>query len=292
MTDTATTVAAVRGILKDTPHTLTLGAAISDTTDETITFATGQAATLSAGVRLEHDDATGEVRSVLSTDATNEQVEATRAFSDSVASTHLDDTRVLVDPRFRYNEVVKNITHVMETILPNADVYDILEETISSSTNTDFYNAASTACEEHLSVYQYPSSATNAEFIDARRWWAYPENVNTSHYNTGKMFMISGGTGIAGTDPYYVSCRHALTLATLTDEQDLMVQYYAVALLLEQENPRRTGGRAAAGDRQAKSAEFLQSAAYYRREADAIANRTRSRLHQKTKPRRIFVRNR
>jgi hypothetical protein len=115
MATLATLIAAVRLELDDEPAKIQLNGAISSTTAETVVVNSGETDKLQAGMRLEHDDATGESRRVLSVTSTT-NFEAERGYLGSTAATHSDNTYMLIAPRWRYDQVSRAITTALVTM--------------------------------------------------------------------------------------------------------------------------------------------------------------------------------
>jgi hypothetical protein len=285
MTTTALTVAAVRRLLKDAPVKVKLGAAQSDTTDETTTLVAGDITKLQPGVRLEHDDASGEQRRVLSLDPANAQFEAERGFESSTAATHSNSTYLLIAPRFPYDSVTQAINTVLDGDLPTMGVFDVRERQVTSSALTDAYNIPATTTEEVLSVYQFPSSSDEPIFMQNFSRWP----INSESYADGAYIFIRDGVGVPGTDVFYLNCKERLSISTITDRQALIVQYLTCAHLLESEVPKRLAGPTNQGDRTIRSSEFLTAANYWRERAKPYVAAEVSDLRMKTRSKRVWI---
>lgn len=264
MATTATTVAAVRRLLKDNPIKLQLGAAQSDTTDETTTLIAADIIKAKPGQTLEHDDGTGEQRRVLSVDEANSQIEAERGYNSTTAATHSNSTYLLVNPRFPYEEVTLCITRALDMFYDEG-VYDIIERELTSSATTDVYDAPASTIREILSVAMRPSAFTEPVYITD--FDPYPRNVDTDLYASGLSIRISEVYGTAGTDVFYLNCKEKLTVTTMTAEQERILHDLVCADLIETEAFRRTAGPTNQGDRTLRTAEFLQVAAVRRERA-------------------------
>ena len=283
------TVTAIRRLLKDEPAKLQLNGAIASTTSETVTVNSGETAKISAGVRLEHDDgsATGaEQRRVLSVTSTT-VFEAERGYLGSTAVTHSDDTYLLIAPRFPYDEVVQAVNVTLDSTLYAKGVYDIIERTITSSATTDVYNAPNAATEELLGVYQFPASSD--EPIWLKNFDRYPRNVATAHFATGKAFAIRENYGTPGTEIYYCNCKEKLTISTLTTAQERIVHFLAAAYLLDWETPKRLAGPTNQGDRSTRTGDYLQTANWFRQQAEELIMVERSNLRSVNPPKRVWI---
>lgn len=289
-TTMALTVAAVRRLLKDAPVKVQLGAAQSDTTDETTTLVAGNITKLQVGVRLEHDDGatTGaEQRRVLSLDPANAQFEAERGFNGSTAATHLNSTYMLIAPRFPYDDCVQAINTVLDGDMPTLGIYDIIERTITQSATTDAYEKPASTTREILSVYQFPASSDEPVYM--QNFSRYPKNVATAFYSTGEYIYIRDPVGIAGTDPFYVNCLESLSISTITDRQALITQYLTCAHLLESEVPKRLAGPTNQGDRTVRSSEFLTAASYWRERAKPFISAEKSDLRLRNPNKKVWL---
>jgi hypothetical protein len=264
MATTAATVTSVRQLLKDNPVKLQLGAAQSDTTDETTTLIGADIGKLKPGMILEHDDASGEQRRVLSVDETASTFEGERGFYGSTAATHSNSTYLLVAPRFPYNEVTQCITRALDVFFDEG-VYTINERELTSSATTDVYNSPSTDIREILSVAMKPSGFTEAVYLSD--FDPYPRNVDTDLYASGLSIRISEVVGTAGTDIFYLNTKEKLAIGTITSEQERILHDLVCADLIETEVFRRLAGPTNQGDRSVRSSEFLQAAAVRRERA-------------------------
>lgn len=277
MATLAATVTAIRRLLKDEPTKLQLDGALSDTTTETVTVNSGETSKLAVGTRLEHDDATGEQRRVLSITSTT-QFTAERGYNGSTAATHSDNTYLLVAPRFPFDEIDQAIDVVIDSVLYGEGVYDVIERQLASSASSDHYNAPASTIEEILHVYQKPASVQ--EPINVTGFDPLPTNRDTSLFASGKSLHIWENAGTAGTDVYYLSCKEKYTLSTLSTTAERIVQFLACALLVEWEVPRRLAGPTNQGDRTVASRDFLGAAAYYREQANRLIRIERSNLRE------------
>jgi hypothetical protein len=275
MATTAATVTSIRQLLKDNPVKLQLGAAQSDTTDETTTLIGADISKVQTGMTLEHDDASGEMRRVLSVDQTASTFEGERGYYGSTAATHSNSTYLLVNPRFPYNEVTQCITRALDTFFDKG-VYEINEREITSSATTDVYNSPSTSIREILSVAMKPSGFTEAVYIS--NFDPYPRNVDTDLYASGQSIRISEVYGTAGTDVFYLNCKEKLTISTISSEQERIVHDLVCADLMEVEVHKRLAGPTNQNDRTIRSSEFLQAAAVRRARANEALNVQASNL--------------
>ena len=264
MATTSATVTSIRQLLKDNPVKLQLGAAQSDTTDETTTLIGADISKVQTGMTLEHDDATGEMRRVLSVDQTASTMEAERGYYGSTAATHSNSTYLLINPRFPYNEVTQCITRALD-VFYDEGVYDIIERELTSSATTDVYNAPAASIREVLSIAMKPTGFNEAVYIS--NFDPYPRNVDTDLYASGLSIRISEVYGTAGTDIYYLNCKEKLTISTITSEQERILHDLVCADLIETEVLKRLAGPTNQGDRTVRSSEFLQAAAIKRERA-------------------------
>jgi hypothetical protein len=264
MTTTAAAVTSIRHLLKDNPVKLKLGAAQSDTTDETTTLIAGDISKVQTGMTLEHDDGSGEQRRVLSKDETAVTLEAERGFNGTTAATHLNSTYLLINPRFPYEEVSLCITRALD-LFYDEGVYDIIEREVTSSASTDVYNAPASTLREILSVAMKPSTVTEPRYLTD--FDPYPRNVDTDLYASGLSIRISEVYGTAGTDIFYLNCKEKLTISTITAEQERILHDLVCADLIETEVFKRLAGPTNQGDRTIRSSEFLQAAAVRRERA-------------------------
>jgi hypothetical protein len=281
------TVTAIRRLLKDEPVRVQLGAAVVGSSDETVTLVAGDITKIQSGIRVEHDDATGEQRRVLSVDGDNDEFEAERGYLGSTAASHSNSTYMVVSPRFPYDEVSQAINMVLDAELLSAGIYDILERTITSSATTNSYNSPSANVEEVLAVYQKTSSMSEPVWlIDFER---YPRNVDTSLYGTGKMVTIRENLGVPGTDTYYLSTKEKLTITTLTTRQERIVQLLACANLIEWESVRRLAGPTNQGDRTVNVNQMAQTGSYYRSLARPLMKAEVSDLRSLNPPKKNWL---
>ena len=285
MTTMAATVANVRRVLKDRPEIAQLDGALGDTTTESFNVSATDAVKFAAGNVWEHDDNTGERRYIKS--VTGLVVVGTRGYDGSTADAHSDDTYLVKDPRFPYNEITQAVNTVLYIGLFNAGVYDVVNHQITVSADTIAYTAPTASCEEFLWVYQRINSIDSPTPI-----WDFtrlPRLVDTTLWANGRVFEISGGT--AGTT-YYVNCKHKLTLDRLSTAQEQVVLFLASAHLLEWEEPHRTSGPTNQGDRTVKPGQNAQMAAYYRAQAKELIAKERAYLRALNPPFRNYRRSR
>lgn len=288
-TDTPTTVANIRRILQDKPDEDYITAAITDTTSSTVTV--NDITKWAKGQVWEFDDGDLGAEQILirSVDASTSTPTFKRAHRDSAATTHLIDTVMLKDPRFSYDLVVQAINSVIDSGLYDEGVFNIVEHQITSSASTDYYNAPTTACEEFLWVYQNINVGDPP--TDVRDFDRLGRNVDTNLWSNGKVFGIRENYGVAGTDIYYVNCKHRYTITTLDELRDgplHIVEWSACAFLLEWTEPKRLAGPTNQGDQTVRPGQGLADASYYRQLAkNAIANE-RAALKGLNPPYRIF----
>jgi hypothetical protein len=264
MATTAATVTSIRQLLKDNPVKLQLGAAQSDTTDETTTLIGADISKVQAGMTLEHDDDSGEMRRVVSVDQTASTFEGERGYYGSTAATHSNSTYLLVNPRFPYNEVTQCITRALDVFFDEG-VYSIGSRELTSSASTDKYNSPSTDIREILAITMKPSGFTESVYL--RDFNPFPQAEDTDLYASGFALRISEVYGTAGTDVFYLKTKEKLTISTISSEQERIVHDLVCADLMEVEVHKRLAGPSNQGDRTIRSSEFLQAAAIRRERA-------------------------
>ena len=289
MATLAATVTAIRRLLKDEPVKIQLDGSLGDTTTETVTVNSGETAKIQAGVRLEHDDGgttSAEQRRVLAVSSVM-VFTAERGYMNSTAATHADNSYLLIAPRFPYDEVAQAVNVTLDTTLYAKGVYDIVERTITSSATTDVYNAPNAATEELLGVYQFPSSSDEPIWLS--NFDRYPRNVATAHYASGKSFAIRENYGVAGTEIYYVNSKEKLTVTTLSASQERIVQFLAAAYLLDWETPKKLAGPTNQGDRTVRTGDYLQTANWFRQQAEELIMVEKSNLRSVNPPKRVWL---
>jgi hypothetical protein len=288
MTTTALTVAAIRKILNDVPVEDYLDAAIASTS--ATTFTPTDETLYAVGDEWEFDDDTGEVVLIRAFDPDTPTATVKRGHRDSVAATHADETVLLKNPRHFYDTISQAIQTVIDSDLYDNGVYDLIEHIVTSSVNSTYYAAPSTSCEEWLAVYQVAGTAVEPTWFGSSNFTRYPKNVDTTLYATGKVFQINRQDGVGGTDPYYVTCAHRLTLATLNAAQEDIVRFLACAYLLEWSEPRRLQGPTNQGDRTVRPGQAVGTAAYYRQLAERLIQNEKARLRKLNPPIKVWRR--
>lgn len=291
MTTMADTIVAIRRLLQDAPDEdfITLGVDADDTP-----FTVNDITKWGKGQVWEATDGSDDCEVVLvrSTDESADTVAVKRAHADSTAASHDADSVWLKDPRFRYNTIAQAVTTVLDTDLYGEDVYDLQEHTVTSNSDgSRDYDAPNSECREWLSVAQLVGTMTEPYFLrSGLEFHRLPVNVASAIAGTGKMFWIGTNIGTPGTDVFYVTCTHPLTLDTLTSAQERIVQWLACAYLLEWTEPHRTAGPTNQGDRTVRPNTALQTAAYFRQLATRAMANERARLRKLNPPQRNFRR--
>jgi hypothetical protein len=285
MATLATLIAAVRLELDDEPAKIQLNGAISNTTEETVVVNSGETDKLQAGMRLEHDDATGESRRVLSVTSTT-NFEAERGYLGSTAATHSDNTYMLIAPRWRYDQVSRAITTALVTMFSKG-IYDIEHREITSSAVTNYYNLPAATVEEILAIYQMPSGFVEPYWL--RDFSQYPLVTDTDDFASGLAVYIRENYGVAGTDIYHVLCKERPTATNVTAAQEEIVKWLACAELLEGREPRRTGGPTNQGDRTVRVSDSGRTAQFYRIKAEDLISTERQNLQTRYPSRRNFI---
>lgn len=281
----ATQVAAIRRILNDRPVEDYLDSAIASTSATTLDPT--DVTLYAKGNVVEFHDGSGELALVRSVDPTTPAVEIKRGHEDSTAATHSDECVILFDPRFRYNTIEQAINTVLNTELFENQVFDPIEHQITSDADGNpAYNAPTSSCEEFLAVYQQTASMDSPTYFGSSWFTRYPKNVDTSLYANGKVFFINRNLGTPGTDVFYVTCKHRLTVTTLTSTQENIVQWLACAYLLEWTEPRRTAGPTNQGDRTVRPGQAVGTSAYYRQLAKEAIAAEKARLRKLNPPKR------
>lgn len=285
MATTAGMVADIRLELDDEPVKLQLNGAIANTTEETVVVNTGETAKLQVGMRLEHDDASGEERRVLSiTDSTD--FEAERGYLGSTAATHADDTYLLVQPRWRYRQVAEAIDVALAQLYGKG-VYDIEHREVNSSASTNYYDLPNAGVVEVLGIYQLPSGFSEPYWLND--FSRYPLQTDTDDFASGFAIFIRENVGLAGTDVYHVLCKERLAIGTITSAQEAIVKWLACAELLDGREPRRLGGPTNQGDRTVRPAETQRSSAWYRAKADELIMTEKQDLRSRVPARRNWI---
>jgi len=293
MATMAATVTSIRRILADVPERVHLNGAIANATVETVVLDTTDIGKIAIGQVLEHDDggASGaEQRLVISVNADAASFEAYRGFNGSTAeSTHADNSFMLVKPRYAYDAVAQATNTVLETNLFNEGLYDLNEHTVvSNADGSRDYNAPTSSCEQFLTVYQFTATMTEPLFLKAGEFSRYPRNTDTTHYATGKMFVIRKNFGVPGTENFYVTCGHRLVIGTLNIRHERIVQWLACAYLLEWEEPRRHGQDTTQGDRSVRPGQRINTSAYYRQLANEAITSERAEVKKLVPPQRVW----
>lgn len=285
MATTATMVADIRLELDDEPVKLQLNGAIASTTEETIVFNSGEASKLQAGVRLEHDDASGEERRVLSVDSTTD-VEAERGYRGSTATTHSDDTYVLVAPRFSYRQVTEAIEVALHQTYAEG-LYIPVQRDVTSSATTDYYDLPAATILEVLSIYQMTSTMTEPHWL--HNFSKYPLDVDTSDFASGQAIWIRENHGVPGTDVYHLECKEKLAITTISTAQEPIVKWLACAELLDGREPRRLAGPTNQGDRTVQPGATQRSSAWYRAKANDLISTELQDLRARHPARRNWI---
>lgn len=283
MTTTAAQVVLVRRILQDDPEEDYLTEAVAASSTTTLTV--NDVSKYSPGQVWEFDDDTGDTFLVRSVDRSTSIITVKRSHKGSTGATHADNVVVLNAPRFRYDLISQALSTAVDADLWTERVFEIAEHIVVSSATADYYNAPSANCEEFLAIYQDTASMIDPEWI--RDFGRLPRNVDTSLYAAGKAFRIRDNYGAAG-DNYYINCAHRLTLATLSTQQERIVQWLACAYLLEWTEPKRLAGPTNQGDRTVRPGAAPPTAAYYRSLAERLIASERSNLKNVNLPFRVF----
>jgi hypothetical protein len=265
-TTLATMVQDIRRELDDEPAKVHLNGAIANTTEETVVLDSGQTSKLQVDVRLEHDDASGEERRVLSITSTTD-FEAERGYRGTTAATHSDDTYLLIAPRYSYDQISEAVTIALEQIY-GMGLYTAVQRDITSSATTDYYNLPASTIIEVLSVYQMPSGADEPTWL--HDYSKYPLNMDTSDYASGQAIYIRENVGVPGTDVYHLECKEKLAITTISTSQEPIVKWLACAELLDGREPRRLAGPTNQGDRTVQPGATQRSSAWYRAKAKEL----------------------
>jgi hypothetical protein len=285
----ATTVQAIRKLLGDSPDETTLTAAISSTSATTVTvtdinkFAVGQT--------WEFDDGATGAEAVLITAVTpsTSTITMKRGHKNTTAATHANGAVILNEPRFLYDTVAQAVNYVLDTDLYAEGLFELQEHQVTSSSTTDFYNSPAAGCLRFLDVYQKTASMDEPKRAKLR-YSEYPTNVDTSLFANGKYFIIEHNYGVAGTDIYYVTCAHAMTISTLTTAAQRIVELLATAYVLEWSEPRRLAGPNNQGDTTVRPGASVGTAAYYRQLAEEMMSKERRRNEELFPAKSRFVR--
>lgn len=286
MTTVAATITAVRRILKDNPLAIHLNGAIANTTEETVVVDSADISKVKPDQVWEHDVG-GEQRLTISVDADAFSFEAYRGHNGSTAATQADNSFMLLNPRFTYDELSQAINQCLDyDLFP--EVYEIVEHEYTSSSTSNAYNAASTSCEKILDVYQRPLS-TDTPQRTGIHYTVYPQNVDTDLWANGLMFEIYGGKA-DGTEKYYVNCAHRLAIGTLLARQERLVQMCAAKYAVEWSSPRRLAGPTNQGDRSVRPGDELRAAGYYDEMFRRMKRDEARWLKRQVPARNIFVR--
>jgi hypothetical protein len=283
----ATTVAAVRRILKDDPPRDKLAAAMSDTT--TLTFTPTEVSLYSKGQRVEWDDGnTGAEQALVSAvdQATPLITLLHRGMYGSTATTHAIATDVLFGPRYYYDEVAQTINSILEEDLYGEGLYEIDQHSLIATSTTEVFNAPTAECQRFLRVY-YRILSTDTP-IDIWRFDHDLPNADTSLYSNGKYVRIQDQP-LDGT-VMFVLCAHKLGIATLTSAQQRILEWLTCARLLEQGEPRRDAGPTNQGDRTVRPNTGIQTAAYYRGLAEEAISKEVMYLQRQYPRRKTYVR--
>lgn len=287
----ALTAKAVRKILGDRPVEDYLGAAIAS---EGATSMTPTDASLYAkGNVWEFDDGAAGAEMVLvrSVDTATPSITIKRGHEGSTAATHSNGTVLFLNPRFRYDTIAQAVNTALDVDLFENQVFDLIEHQVTSNSDgSQDYNAPATGCEEFLAVYQLTATMSAPEWFGSSWFTRYPKNVDTSLYANGKVFFINRNLGAAGTDIYYVTCKHRLDITTLTATQERIVQWLACAYLLEWSEPRRLQGPTNQGDRTVRPGQGVGTAAYYRQLAKEAIAAEQARLRKLNPPKKEWRR--
>jgi hypothetical protein len=260
-------VAAIRVELNDEPAKIQLNGAIANTTEETVVVDTPQTNKIQADTRLEHDDASGEERRVISvTSATD--FEAERGYRGSTAATHADNTFLLIAPRWTYRQITAAIDSALVQLYQKGVYQIVTTRELTSSATTNYYNLPDAAITELLGVYQFPSGF--AEPFWLANFERYPVVADTTDFAAGKALVIREQVGIAGVDVFKLITKERHTITTISTPVEQAVRFLACAELLDGREPRRLGGPTNQGDRTVRPGETQRSSAWYRAKADDL----------------------
>jgi len=287
MTTIAAQVKIIRRLLQDDPLTDVLAASIAagSTTTMTVTDVTKFA----VGQWWEFDDDLGDKVLVTAVNPSTSVCTIRRSYRGSTGAAHANAAVLALRPRFEYDTVSQAINTVLDADLDGENIFDLLEHQVTSSATSDFYDAPTATCERFMDVYQMTTGMVSPR--RAALWYSpTPTNADTSLYSTGKYFVIQGNYGTAGTDIYYVTCRHPLAIGTLTAAQERIVQFLACAYLLEWTEPKRLAGPNNQGDQTVKPGDANRTAAYWRALAEEQMSKEQQRLKMLFPPQRRFVR--
>lgn len=285
-------VTSIRRLLQDRPMRAQLGAAISDTTTATMTVTSGTQHLFQVGQMWEHDDYNGATSSTSSeqreiTAVSGTTVTGIRGANGSTAATHLNSTYLLLEPRFSYDRICQAVDAVIDGDLLSNDVYEIVEHQVTISTTTDAYNAESTSCDHILDIYQRISATELPSYLSD---WEQYRNADTTLFANGRYFTVPTWRGVAGTDLLYINCAHALSVTTLNNKQQDIVEYLAAYYLLSWQEIPRSAGPTNQGDRTVKVGDQARLAGFFRDHGMRLMREEASRLKKLARPRKNFVR--
>ena len=286
MTTMALTVAAIRRILQDDPDSTTTAGSIAAA--GTATVAVADIGKFAVGQTWEFDDDTGDTVLITAIADSTATITMRRGHRDSTAAAHSSGVVMLKDPRYSYDEISQAVNFVLDSDLYQEGIFDLIEHQITSSASTDHYNAPSTSCQKFLDVYQMPASGTEPQRTDLH-YTPEGRNVDTTLYANGKYFVIQGNAGVPGTDLYYVTCAHKLTITTLTTSEERIVQLLGAAYVLEWTEPRRLGGPTNQGDETVRPGASMATAAYLRGLAEELMSKVKRELESTFPTPRRFV---
>ena len=287
----ALTIAAIRRILGDRPDEDALGGAIAS--GATTSFTPTDVTKYAKGNVWEFQDGTTEadVALVTAVDDATPLITIRRNHENSTGTSHLSGAILFKDPTYRYNTIAHAVNTVIAADLYDNGVYDLIEHQVTSNADGSAdYNAPASTCEEFLAVYQKLAQDQQPYWFSPQQFTRRPHNVDTALYANGKVFFIYRNRGVAGTDIYYVTCAHRLTLSTLTSAQETLVQMLACAYLLEWREVRRLDGPTNQGDRTVRPGQGPGTAAYYRSIADRMIQNEKQRLRKLNPPTKVWLR--
>jgi len=284
----STTVAAIRRLLNDDPDETTTSASVSTTAATTVTvtditkFATGQT--------WEFDDDSGELVLITAVADSTSTITMKRGHKDTTAATHSSGVVMMKEPRYYYDTVSQAVNYVLDSDLYSEGLFELQEHQVTSSATSDYYNAPAAGCLRFLDVYQKTSSMYEPK-RSRLRYSEFPTNADSTLFANGKYFIIEGNYGTAGTDIYYVTCAHAMTITTLTTASQRIVELLGTAYLLEWTEPRRAQGPTNQGDTTVRTGTNIGTAAYYRSLAEELMAKEKRKTEELFPAKRRFVRN-
>jgi hypothetical protein len=166
------------------------------------------------------------------TNSTTLTFQAPRGAFGTTAAAHDGSTtpkRFRYMPRFLSHNINEFATEALDSLWP--DIY-VVRDSVYTFSSTDFWYQSAAGTQDILEVYQYKTSLTPDEKIQAMRW----SNVNladTTNFTTGLAFRMEGLDSDGG-DVHVINTAK-VTLGILTSAQVDIVAYEAAALALESE---------------------------------------------------------